>query len=211
MPVKHIGLSESQRVGVVAFVPRAVSPSAKARRSGFSRLPFRVLDVKRDGNCGAYCLAALRLALTGLYRSNREIRRGLYAAAKKLGAERSTLRNYARMLKTRFLESFDLSLYCHMLKRNCAILVASDHNAFRWQVIGYKKKHPEWVFFLLENYEGRAAHYQLIARSSSRDDRLGLSFSTQQAQAFLGEFPEHDFDPLFAISVAGAIDDYVTL
>ena len=170
-----------------------------------SSTKFCALDVRADGNCGAYCLAVLRLCVSKKFRTNMQIRKFLAKATLVLPVTSSARRSYTKSLRTRFLESFDISLYCHLLRTNVALLVSNQDGVCRWQVIGFSVNFKKWVFLTLDD----APHYRLLVRSTD-GRRINPFFQNRLARKILqGEYPTASFDPLFAINNAAAFEaDY---
>tara|TARA_X000000950_G_scaffold3335_1_gene3555 strand:- start:10068 stop:10694 length:627 start_codon:yes stop_codon:yes gene_type:complete len=176
-------------------------------------IKFLRLDVPADGNCGAHCLGILRISILGAPDDARGIRRAIGARARRHGMMHGlNLAEYCNgLVGSRFLETFELSLYCDMLKLNSAVVADTNDGSQTITLTGFQRAHKGWAIFKIDGLQDGVPHFQLLCHP--RASPVRPVFSNQRARAILRkvgiEYPTTSFDPAFSLRYAGAISDFI--
>lgn len=191
-------------------------PVGIARGDAHLHDKFRMLDVTGDGNCGAYALSLIHFALKNKVLTAMQIRNRIITLAKSQIAQ-EMYQDYVNLTavrkdgSVRYLELYELCLYCNDLNVNCIVFGRQmqdrlqSYNAFR-HVVDPEK--PYAIFINTQN----GAHYE-VAVVHQADHTFALLADADEVEELLAAhmlshgIPPHDVVPQMWFEEYEAIKD----
>ena len=172
---------------------------------------FRRVDVPRDGNCGAYCLATLHYAMSNS--SDRaiqpeQVREAIGAIVKAnyynphsnqtdpMYMNDAQYVYYLETLKDdeRYLEFQEMAVFCLKYKINCAFIRPSPSKDGEPQLYYFDQGHHQWAFFI-NTISGKTKynHWELIGEmiqgEVEGEKSLRFLLSREKALQFINRVP----------------------
>ena len=172
---------------------------------------FRKVDVPRDGNCGAYCLATLHYAMSNssdraiqpeqVREAIGEIVKGNYYnphsnQGDPMYMNETQYVHYLETLKNneRYLEFQEIAVFCLKYKINCAFIRPSPSKDGEPQLYYFDQGHHQWAFFI-NTISGKTKynHWELIGEmipgEVEGEKSCKLLLSREKAAEFINRVP----------------------
>lgn len=152
-----------------------VKPMSVGIASSDIRKTFKMVDVKADGNCGAYALSIVNFAANATVLSGVEVRNRLVELAEKYIAL-ELLPSYGEATRekadgsVRYLEQQELAVFCESLNVNCVIFAQGrmqNYTAFS-HVVTAEHPYAERPYAVFVNTQ-RGNHYELVVKMKGSD------------------------------------------
>lgn len=172
------------------------------------------LDVQADGDCGAHCLAVVKMASDAKLVSPLDIRMAIsQLAVRKAMLHDRNMCGYADRLKGgRFLEHFDLALYLQTMKFNLGIFAETADGRVVLSIVSYSDGNRGWVFMCIIGSQDAVPHFQIVCHAKDTVDVRPV-FTNAEAREIIQAaglaYPEHVHDPMFSILNFSAIEDFI--
>ena len=155
---------------------------------------FACVDVIGDGNCGAYVLSIITLALTKQVKTADEIRRRIYELAKETTRHKMPrkfakefARTFENVFQRAFLNDHDLVLYLHSYRVNVHIITCTQQKTVMHTYATTDAIAHAFLIF------ARGCHWQVLARHGhfrNKPNGFAPLFTLPTGNALLQELKE---------------------